>query len=64
MNNPSTGDKVRYVGDSGVISDANVQAAFIDGPVNLRIIETNYDIYRISYGEDKSTNTWHWPNEE
>ncbi len=64
MQEPETGDKVRYVDENGTILDANVQCAFRDGPVNLRIIDTTYDILRVSYDHEKGPNTWHWGNEE
>ena len=63
MQDPETGDKVRYVDESGTIFDANVQAAFRDGPVNLRIIDTDYDIKRVTHDPDKAPITWHWPED-
>lgn len=64
MQEPETGDKVRYVDENGTIFDANVQCAFRDGPVNLRIIDTDYDIKRVTHDPEKGPNTWHWGNEE
>lgn len=64
MNSPETGDKVRYVDENSQIFDANVQAAFKDGPVNIRISDTNYDITRVAHDPDKAPVTWHWPEEE
>lgn len=64
MQEPETGDKVRYVDENGTIFDANVQCAFRDGPVNIRIIDTNYDITRVVHDASKAPNTWHWPDEE
>lgn len=64
MQEPETGDKVRYVDENETIFDANVQAAFKDGPVNIRIIDTNYDITRVLRDPEKGPHTWHWGNEE
>lgn len=60
MQSVETGDKVRYVDENGKIFDANVQAALMDGFINLRIIDANYDIRRIPYDANQSPMSWHW----